>query len=62
MYGNIGHLLLEARLVWIYGMRSIRTLANSALVNSDLIFSALVNSDPDDWSIRTLTTGQFLNG
>ena len=41
------------------GMWSIRTLDDLALVNSDLIFSALVNSDPDDWSFQTLTTGQF---
>ena len=30
-----------------YGMWSIRTLDDTALVNSDLNFSALVNSDPD---------------
>ena len=40
-------------------MWSIRTLDDSALVNSDLILSALVNSDPDHRSVRTLTTSQF---
>ena len=46
---------------------TIRTLANSALVNSDpkkfgpsqFGPRPLVNSDPDHWSIRTPTTGQF---
>ena len=43
------------------GTRTIRTLVNSALVNSDPILFGpsqfgpcpLVNSDPDHWSIRT---------
>ena len=46
---------------------TIRTLANSALVNSDLkkfdpsLFGPQprVNSDPDYWSIRTFLIGQF---
>ena len=46
---------------------TIRTLANSALVNSDpkkfgpsqFGPRPLINSDPDHWSIRTLFIGQF---
>ena len=45
--------------MWASGLWTIRTFANSALVNSDPKNAALVNSDPDHWSIRTPTTGQF---
>ena len=38
---------------------TIRILANSTLVNRTLKNSALVNSDPDNWSIRTVFIGQF---
>ena len=49
------------------GLWTIRTLATSALVNSDpenfgpsqFGPRPLVNSDPDHWSIRTFFIGQF---
>ena len=44
----------------IAGNRTIRTLANSALVNSDpILFGPSQFEDLDPWSIRTSTTGHF---